>query len=281
MSQNDNLACLFRAVRADLVFMLHAYFDESGTDSNSAFTCVAGYVFDPEQCLRLDSEWDDALGDYGIKCFHMADCAHGIGEFKKLTKPERAELAARCIGIIKRRASAGFMCSISQADFKSFGTVHGFHDAYVMCAIWAMGGLAAWRARYGGDKKVSYFFERGARLQARVNAVMEWEQRQPWADACYQSHTFIKKQDARAIQAADLLAWEWQRELNNKFGQPRRPRRLSLRSLAEKTHLYSHLSREHALGLMLGHTADTLRQFHRLEPSDRHLNTVFVKPVSS
>jgi hypothetical protein len=59
----------------------------------------------------------------------------------------------------------------------------------------------------------------------------------------YHSHTFAGKCDLRPLQAADLLAYEWQKELR-RLNMPSKQKtmRRSFQSLLEKTHITMHLT---------------------------------------
>lgn len=84
-----------------------AYFDESGTHNGSPVMNVAAYVYESQNCVRLNLEWQAALEEFGLAFFHMTDCALGYGEFKHLQKSERITIQTRFMEIIKRYAFFG------------------------------------------------------------------------------------------------------------------------------------------------------------------------------
>ena len=226
---------LMGALRPDYVVMLQAYFDESGTHDGALVTCVAGYVFESEQCWCFDREWSGVLKHFGLSSFHMSDCAHGKGIFSDMPKHDRVEVAKRLIGIIKRRARIGVMCSVADSELRQYQDAdqHGDGRGYVLCLQWCLAGIAAWANSHSVSRRISYFFESGHKQQRRAN---EWmnilAQNDSLANGSrYLSHTFIGKNDALAIHAGDLLAWEWHREWVNFNSTPRRQRRASLTNL--------------------------------------------------
>lgn len=261
-------ADLIALLKAEVIVMPSAYFDESGTDSASAFTSVAGYVFEREQALEFNEEWRDALAAAGVSAFHMADCAHGAGEYREIAKPARAALAQRCIGIIKRRARIGVAVSVAQRDFARFADLAIAKDPYVLCLLWCLAGVEAWAAVRAPDRRFCLFFEDGHRMRHRANdAITHMEQlARSQGRGRYSSYTFIGKTEAYPLQAADLLAWEWRAEMMNALGPHRRPRRLSLRSLAEAPHLYCHLSADHIEALHTLNLQPDVLRFHDLRP---------------
>ena len=58
----------------------------------------------------------------------------------------------------------------------------------------------------------------------------------------YGSHSFIGKKAAKAIQAADLLAWHWYTERRNAASSIRRVRRADFSSLIRLPHVGKHLT---------------------------------------
>jgi hypothetical protein len=244
---------LLLVIGADYAVMIHAYFDESGSHSGSVVTCVAGYLFTTEQLQRFEVEWRDALDRLSIASFHMVDCAHGTGNFKGVPAPDRAELVKRLIGIIKRRAEIGIVASVRPADYKPFvdGGPTGEFGAYILCLIWCVAGVSAWIGKHGLSGKVAYFFESGHQLQRGANEAMyRMANGERFRNLClYHSHTFIGKDGSKAIQAADLLAWQWHREWDNRFGKKRRTRRLDFMNLLGMSHIGCHLTEDHLLAI--------------------------------
>lgn len=224
--------------------MLEAYFDESGTHEGSPVMCVAGYLFKTEQVIHLDREWLEALDQFGLTCFHAADCAHGVREFEKLNAQQRKELTIKLIGIIKRRMEVGIAVSISETDF-------GKHPAnqferggpYILGALQVLSGVVAWAEKRSYNGKIAYFFESGHKHQHLAHAVIEMMTVNVSDHLRYYSHTFAGKRDIRALQAADILAYEWQKEMRRLNIPPiKRPMRRSLESLLEQTHIRQHFT---------------------------------------
>lgn len=225
-----------------------AYFDESGSHAGSPLLSVAGYLLSSEQCIRLDREWREALASAGLSHFHMADCAHGVGEFKGKTFRDRDELARRLISIIKLRVNCGIVASICEGDFQDARPVQWQRGgAYTVCVLYCVAEIGNWVVRHSYRDPVSFFLEAGHRLQSEANdAIASMMRVDRLREAVhYKSHSFVLKNEAPAVQAADLLAWEWHREYLNIHGAKRRPRRRSLESLLEAPHVHAHLSRDY------------------------------------
>jgi hypothetical protein len=229
--------------------MMQAYFDESGTHRGAPVTCVAGYLFTADQCLRFETEWKQALDDYAIPHFHMADCANGGKFFRGWPISRRDELERRLIGIIKRRATIGVVASVRPEDHANFSTPElvGRGGSYVLCLLWCVAGVAAWVAKHGYSGKIAYFFESGHQLASRADQAMQWLSKRPVLrdGSRYRAHSFVSKELSLPVQAADILAWQWYKDWSNRVGAKRRPRRLDLSALLSLPHMSSHLTTQH------------------------------------
>lgn len=231
--------------------LMDAYFDESGTHDGSPVVCVAGYLFTAEQSLRLDQEWRDALNAFGIECFHAADSAHGVGEFSNLNRGQRTDLYTRLIGIIKRRMTLGIAVSASENDFGTTPSIKWTQgSAYVFCAMQVVAGVSAWVRRRDYQGSIAYFFENGHRHESLTHAAINnlASTRQYLRMS---SLTFASKPAVRPLQTADLLAYEWQKELKRVSLPHERGRfvRRSLRSLLDSPHITQHYTRRELLAL--------------------------------
>ncbi len=237
----DYFGALLDALSVDGVMMIRAYFDESGTHVGSPLTCVAGYLFKDRDARLLDRKWGEVLDSAGLHYFHMVDCAHGVGEFKAKSKPERISIETKLISLIKKHATLGIVASICDSDF--YQVAERESSPYVLCLTWCLAGVAQWAAATKFDGKISYFFEAGHASQSLANSAMEGLNKSAVlkTGTRYHSHVFIGKEDARPLQAADLLAWQWHTDWKNTHGQKPRARRLDLLNLLGVPHLHSHL----------------------------------------
>jgi hypothetical protein len=74
--------------------MLRAYFDDSGTHSESSVTVMGGLVGSVAQWKQFEQQWADKLerplpGKPRLKMFHLAECKGGAGQFADYNLAER------------------------------------------------------------------------------------------------------------------------------------------------------------------------------------------------
>lgn len=223
--------------------MIEAYFDESGTHKGALRSCVAGYVIESEQRVRMQADWDEVLDRYGLPYFHMSECAHGVGAFKNsnIDPKGRSEICRRLIELIKLRTEIGVVVSVSQLVFDSVASRILPVDAYSFCVNYCMNGVIAWARKAGYSGKISYFFEAcHASQKVAQNIVNGFSQdKRIRAGLQYHSHSFVSEDSKRmcGLCAADLLSWEVCAAINNKYGPKRRAPRLSVLNLLNKTHI--------------------------------------------
>jgi hypothetical protein len=107
--------------------------------------------------------------------------------------------------------------------------------------------VVSWADTYSYKAKISYFFESGHKHQSHTNKAIDMLRARDQEGGVnylrYHSHTFAGKCDLRPLQAADLLAYEWQKELR-RLNMPSKQKtmRRSFQSLLEKTHITMHLT---------------------------------------
>jgi hypothetical protein len=231
---------------------VHAFFDESGSHKGAAALCVAGYAFEKRQARLLAKEWRTVLKRFDLPFFHMVDCAHGSQQSASLTKDQRIKLATSLIGIVKNRAAHGFAVSVDVDAFHAVMPSWGpAKTPYAFCARCVIDEMGRWFFKTGFKGKSAYFFEAGHESRAEAEQVVGAVLTNPLNTISrvsygYIAHSFVLKRESPAVQAADLLAWQWATEL--KHQKSGRPRRKDFESLAQAPFRGVHFDRQRLLG---------------------------------
>jgi len=232
-----------------LVLAAEAYFDESGSHAGAPVTCLAGYLLDAGRCIDLDLKWRTILKDHGLEYFHMSECAHRTNQFEGWNDKDCDVVARKMIALIKAHVSAGIIVTMREADLEKYKPV-GWNPAagpYSICTYWCFTMVSAWADKYGYQDSITYLFEAGHRHQTQTNLGIDMMCNRGElfkAYTRYRSHSFLKKRDACALQAADILAWEWYEDCLSRIGIRKYPRRGSLKSLLEVPHIHNHFSED-------------------------------------
>jgi hypothetical protein len=219
-----------------IVAFLECYFDESGSHGGSPVLCVAGYIFEKEQCKALDLGWKQVLERYRLPFFHMTSCAHHQYPFDHLSLDDCIEAQKAMIGLINQHALLGLAMVVNEHDYKvMFGESSPAGTPYSFCCWQILAGIRAWINRTNFQGEIAYFYEAGHDSMGEANALMNRIFKEPHLREGYRyaGHGFVDKKKVRPVQTADILAWHWatqmKRWLNNNHKM-----RADFRALAEK-----------------------------------------------
>lgn len=179
----------------------------------------------------------------------MSECAHGNGPFADLTKPERTIVATRMIEIIKERAVQGIAITIDNLEFykaaAAYPKLRGIYKTpYTFVSHTMLAGVASWLEANSHVGSMAYFFEAGHRSQNQTDQIMRrvfTNRPGKLLSYRYAGHAFVPKEKSPAVQAADLLAWQWYKDRKNK--SEGRPQRKDCASLLQLHHTALHLDR--------------------------------------
>lgn len=198
--------------------LLSVYFDESyGTGDH--FT-LAGYSFKQSSLKPFEKKWQRMLDRFELSFFRMSSCAHGNGEFKHLNRSQRIECQKAAFRLIHQHACDGYAVSFRLGLLKSPSFEADFYgmDDYTWSCWAAMAFVRYWMKKHNWPGKARYFFEAGHQTQSQAAALMDCIANDDELIAAYRydAHAFIKKQDSGAVQAADILAWQAQKDLKRR-----------------------------------------------------------------
>jgi hypothetical protein len=216
-----------------LVVMLKAYFDAS--ERANGLYCVAGFAFESGQAPQFAREWRLMLGTRRI--WHTKDLVQSQGEFEGLTRDERDALFRKAVSIVRERACLGVIVACNLNEIKPLlpRDVYGFGKPYPFCCNFCLAAVGKWLNDHNRKDRVSYLFEQGDGGQGDADALMHSVRRSRATAKLfhYHSHGFApkEKRSAVALQAADLLAWEYGKFKDETVGKSIRPARGSFRAL--------------------------------------------------
>lgn len=238
-SNHDLLARMIEILapgERDLVAFLECYFDESGTHGGSPVMCVAGYLFDKDQCKALDVKWKEVLDRFRLPYFRMSACAHGQKPFDQLSPQQCIDVEKEMIQLINEHALLGAAVAVNERDYNTwFEGNNPAGSAYSFCCWQVLAGIRSWIMANKFRGKVAYFFEAGHTSQSEANALMHRIFKNPTLREgyCYSSHSFVDKQQIRPVQTADILAWQQATQLKRWLNKDNRMR-ADFRALAAK-----------------------------------------------
>ncbi len=245
---------------------LKAYFDETGTHGGAPLVCVAGYLFDNDAANKFEAlhaaRVKPLLPESARGIFHAAKCFSRCDEFDSLTPTGSNDIFNAMIETLRSTMMYGMLTEIEtavyDAEIKRLGPQvrKMVGSAYSISAIRCAENVVEWLTKNGIAGDVHYFFEAGCQYAGEATHFCKQIESTPELKSRFRlgGYSFVPKRDAPQLQAADLLAWEWQREwatLTVSENQ-HRERRSTLKRLADKEHPHQleHLSNVGALAIV-------------------------------
>ncbi len=185
--------------------MLWAYVDDSNIhDRKTGSPAIIGHggaVSTYERWKALEADWDRILSPLNIPVFHMTDFEAYKGPFRDWTKEQHENVLNDLLVSMKRHIVAYVGYSVPKSEKK-------FIDSH-KSSIGRMLSYCAQEATKSDDGKVGLVFANqpeisSTRLGQFVTAISR-------AMPALHSFTGANPADCRALQAADLLAYEFVR----------------------------------------------------------------------
>jgi hypothetical protein len=231
--------------------VMQACFDDGGKGDAST-TCVAGYFVRDDALTPFKKACRAVLGP---RRFHMVDLVHCKEDFADLDNCQSQDMVRRLVGIIKEHITIGVVISVDRAAYEELITrdpvVNGIDmrktigSPFTMCAMLCLGYANRWMEENNIPcEETVYYFESGNTRQGEANNFLKTISKNRHMDIRYNyvSHGFVAKNKLTALDAADLLNWEWTQQCKRFSGEEQRSQRQSLKSLLEKPHVGDHFT---------------------------------------
>lgn len=223
-----------------MVTVLNAYLDRGAKKQAGGVMCVAAALFKPTPYKQFRRQWNPLLKRWGAEAFHATDFYNGAEEFSwkrpdGTIDPTRRqwheEDSKRIPVIVGAHAHELFVVSFRKDEYEAlaplawrqqYGGVHRL-------AAQMMGSLIGFWAKHKNyPGKVAYFYETGDEEGAQVTEAFRKLYDNPRdRDHCRMAATPIgvEKGTARGLEAADFLAWHWNKFFADTLAAETNPRR--------------------------------------------------------
>ena len=220
---------------------LTAYFDEAGTDSSKPAVAVGCYVATTEQWKRFKLDWIWLKEWQGIKThFHRTDQeSFWLHEDTKGWDRERQKTVYQAQhALIHAHTLRGFAATVIKADYDTVikgADRRALGNAYEFCLRFCLAAIAGFLDHHPHDT-IKYIIESGADGQTHLRHAFQLflaDSKVKEAHRLTDENTwaFWGKEKALPLQAADALAYEVAKEMENQFGPVKRPTRKSFLDL--------------------------------------------------
>lgn len=249
-----------------LLLVLQSYCDESHDGKNERVYVVAGFLGVETEWINFTHRWTETLKGAGISAFHQSECVGQQGEFKQMDWDEREELQRKFIEIITSTHILGapgaillgpyneLMSRIKKArTIRPGRNVSGSLEDPYFLAFQLVVELIAKNAKTHGvadDEKLDFVFDR-THLKGRVGPLYDSILNSRTLDYVDRlgSLTFADKRDFLPLQAADILAYEHFRHIDDCMlkGKPERWQWVEVMKKVPVWHLFNRATLEKLL----------------------------------
>lgn len=208
-----------RSSRDGGLFMLSAYFDDSGTHLGSEIVVVGGLLGTEAQWLPFEKAWKAVLaapveGRALLRRFHMTACEAGEDEFVGWSRAERDLVICRFRDVILEHQVARYAMAVARADWDRLivGQIREMiGDAERYCVSSCILHALDWTQAFTEEREVALIFDdrnkeniATERIFKIYNDVINAQ-----SDSVRPtSITFTNSQKMVPLQGADMIAWE-------------------------------------------------------------------------
>lgn len=202
--------------------MLTVYFDDSGNDGRSPMFLLSGYASTEERWTQFTEDWQRELDfEPRIEAFHMSQAwSKKEGSWARMDDAERDRRVARFATIPGKHGLTSLQFGVPFGYLASMPKVPSKRptdDPHLFTLLLTMHGVAD---LFRQD--MSLVFDRPStpklknRLLGMMAAIMLYARSAPGYEALkhIKTCTFGDDEAVLPLQAADLLAWQWNRQLN-------------------------------------------------------------------
>lgn len=232
--------------------MIIAFLDDSGShdahglEPGSNVVAAAGFVMLGERRSDFEKDWLAALKNNGAREFHMRDFAHRRGEFEGWPPQRSDSLISELVAVVHAYALIYVGGLVLVRDYQSIipvslkaEIVHPLCMAFAACIeeFLRFLGQGEVRVREPGEK-IQIIFDRKPGYYERLSRILqELKTRADRFDLI--DGLIFESREAPEIQAADLIAYEFRKELDRmQYPNPTtRPRRKSMEALCARENI--------------------------------------------
>jgi hypothetical protein len=192
-----------------LLMAMRGYFDDSNTHSGAPFFMWAGLSGRKEQWDIAEPAWKVVLAERDLTYFHMAECESGGGPYGN--RAERDLLIHDLRQTIIGNGLRGSGVAIPHADWNALITpeLSYYYGGIGMATIAICIDKAIRICGAVDSDPIALFFDAGAHPRARL-IIEDFGEAANDERSRVDSYAFLPVKSSPALQAADMLAWEFQ-----------------------------------------------------------------------
>ena len=198
---------------------LHAYIDDSASDSGDQRLYFAGYINSAHNWRLFTDAWDDELKSTpSISYLKMVEASNRRGEFRGWKEEDINNKLKGFARVIRHFQPISFEFSASRKAFSDLLAPHSprnLSDPYFACNFGIVSMLSRYYANAGSKIPIEFIFDQQDGVDASVDLFFEEMAQNLPKRARHLIHNkplFRNDKAVKPLQAADMLAWHLRRE---------------------------------------------------------------------
>ena len=199
--------------------MIFAYFDDSSDKRREKYFAAGGLIGGEEQWSTFDLRWLDETREL-TEPFRSTDCEGGHGHFKTWDKPKRDELMDRLVGLIRWYQLSAFASIVPIADYRAVFPEATEFEPYYLAVTHAIINMAV--VGFRAKQAVKLWFELGPRSGKTAEIFYSLHAQKNWDASSYLSGIGQESKELCPLQAADIVAREAFKHMDNLGARPTR-----------------------------------------------------------
>lgn len=196
------------------------YLDDSGSDEQSPVVVIGGLVLGRDSFLRFDGRWRRMLHLHRIKSLHMTDFVRPHGQHIGMAKELKLSLFREVVQIIRSRKDYSLSASVDNVHYQEVFSIEFYRRVlgpYAVTFISAATVNAKIAEDNGYPDQIAYLVDRGSPFSEQIDLghrLICLRERGLGLKTYTGSLTFADDENISALQAADVIAWSYRRNLS-------------------------------------------------------------------
>ena len=201
--------------------MLVCYLDDSGKDPQNPIETVAGYIAREDAWQAFESEVEPIFAEKKVSILHAKELHDTDGDFKNWTRLQKQTFTARIGLVAARHVMMGFSMSAQKRSYQEHATyraegmpprrtVTPYTFCFQVIVDWILRGVQIGRAV--NTEGVAFVLECGHENNPQAEQEFNWIRKNYSLENVLRSISFVSKDNCRAIQYADVLAFYSRRD---------------------------------------------------------------------
>jgi hypothetical protein len=196
----------------EIIMVLVCYLDDSGKDPQNRITNLGGYIARAEAWAAFETEVERWFDEFGVKCLHAKELHDTDGEFNGWGVLRKQAFVARIYQVMSRHVLLGVAAAAVKDSYKRRAreserkrTITPYTFCFNLIVEWILTGVITGREAHAHGVELK--LESGHENNGEVKEYFYDMRKRHKLESVLRSIDFVKKEDCRAIQIADLFSF--------------------------------------------------------------------------